>query len=235
MIDIHCHLIPGVDDGSKSLEDSIKLIKKAVSIGITDIILTSHYGSQRGYIASHQELLDGYNKLVKEVKKQDILLNLYLGREIDATEDIEYLLKENKVETLNNTKYVLIDFGMEKSDIDEMCYNLVIAGYKPIIAHPERYRYSKTSDFAKWKETGALLQMNASSLFHNPSKEVNKKAKYLLKHNLIDILASDTHRWEHSYIELEKVTNLIQKKYKSINLNKVVTKIITKRGNKDDV
>lgn len=226
MIDIHCHLIPNVDDGSKSLEESIELIKKAISIGVTDIILTSHYGSQRGYISTHEEVVDGYNLLVEETQKLNLRINLYLGREIDATEDVESLLKTKTVETLNNTKYVLIDFGMEKADIDDICYDLVIAGYKPVIAHPERYRYTKISDFVKWKKTGALIQMNATSLFHNSSKEVKKKAKYLLKYNLIDILASDTHRWEHTYIEFDKVTKLIEKKYKKIDLNKYVSNII---------
>ncbi len=226
MIDIHCHLIPGVDDGSKTLEDSITLIKKAIEVGITDIVLTSHYGKQRGYTPSHEEIMKGYNSLQEEVKKHDLKVNLYLGREIDATEDIESLLKENKVETLNNTKYVLVDFGMEKANIDEICYELIVAGYIPIIAHPERYKYSKLEHFLKWKKTGALIQMNSSSLYHNPSKETRKKAKYLLKNNLIDILASDTHRWEHTYIEFDKIVKLINKKYKKINLNKHVTKII---------
>lgn len=226
MIDIHCHLIPNVDDGSKTLEDSIELLKEAEHIGVTDVILTPHYGKQRGYTPSHEEILDGYTILKEEVMKQHININLFLGREIDATENVEELLKTNQVETLNNTKYVLVDFGMEKADIDEICYDLIIAGYKPIIAHPERYRYSKPEHFHKWKQTGALIQMNASSLSHNPNKEVNKKAKYLLKNNLIDILASDTHRWVHTYEEFEKVTKLINKKYKKIDLDKYTSKLI---------
>jgi protein-tyrosine phosphatase len=226
MIDIHCHLIPGVDDGCKTIEDSIRLLKYAESKGITDIVCTPHFGHQRGYAESKEIIQKQFDYLTEEKNKHNININLYLGREIDATEDIETLLKENKVETLNNTNYVLIDFGMEKENIDEICYNLVIANYIPIIAHPERYRYVETTDFHKWKKTGALIQMNATSLFHTPSKDTRKKAKYLLKNNLIDILASDTHKWEHTYDEFLKVTNTINKKHKQINLELHTSKMI---------
>lgn len=232
MLDMHCHLLPGVDDGCDTFEQSIKMIKKAISIGITDIILTPHYAPLRGYVLSVQEIKTKFNELLDIVKIEKLDINLFLGREIDEIKDIELLLNNGDVETLNDTKYVLIDFGMQKADIDEYCYELIVNGYKPIIAHPERYNYvNSVQDYHKWKKTGALIQMNATSLFKSRNKKTRARAKYLLKSGLVDLVASDCHGFEFQYDSLEKVHKLVKNKYKSNDITKYTNKLIYKREN----
>jgi len=215
MIDMHNHILFGVDDGCKTIEDSIAMIQKAVSVGVTEMILTPHYAPNRGYVASIELIQQNFQILKDKVKELNIPLNLYLGREIDEVENLEVLLKSNDAQTLNNTNYVLLDFGMKKTDVDEYIYEVIIAGYKPIIAHPERYNYiSDMNDFIKWRKTGALLQLNATSFFHTKSKTTKKQAQYLLKNGLVDLVGSDCHRNPKYYDDYLEIHNLISKKFK---------------------
>ncbi|MDC0559015.1 hypothetical protein OAO42_01240 [Candidatus Izimaplasma bacterium] len=226
MIDMHSHILFGVDDGCKTIDDSIRMINKAVSVGVTNIILTPHYAPLRGYVEPNEIVHENYKQLQDRVHELSIPINLYLGREIDKTDGIENLLRKGLVNTINNTNYVLVDFGMEKSDIDEYCYELVIAGYIPIIAHPERYNYiDDLSLYRKWKKTGALIQINASSLVHTKSKNAKKVAKHLLSKGLVDLVGSDVHSNEASYDYFLKATKVIGNKNMSefnINCNKLI-------------
>lgn len=216
MIDMHNHVLYGVDDGCKDIEESLQMIEAAISNGVTDMILTPHYAPMRGYVASNQTIQQHFHNLQEEVTKRGLNIKLYLGREIDEIKGIEELLANQTASTINGTKYVLVDFGMKKTDVDEYLYELIIQGYKPIVAHPERYNYIKDlDDFEKWRKTGALLQMNASSLFHPKNKQVKKVVKHLLKHGLVDLLGSDCHRNPRNYEDFAKAMQTIQKKYKN--------------------
>lgn len=227
MIDIHCHVLYGVDDGCKTLDDSLRQIKKAISVGVTKLILTPHYAPLRGYVSS-KETLEANFTILKEAV-QDLPIELYLGREVDKIDTIDLLLEENKIQTMNSTKYVLVDFGMDKYDIDEYCYELIINGYIPIIAHPERYNYiSDVKTYHKWKKTGALIQINAVSLFHPKSKTVKKRARYLLKEGLVDFVASDAHNNPESFEYLKKAFKLLENK--SYQKNKIKNNILVQKG-----
>jgi protein-tyrosine phosphatase len=214
MIDMHNHLLFGVDDGCKTIEESLVLIQKAISIGVTDIILTPHYAPLRGYVKSVADIHSKFQELQQKVVDLQLPVKLYLGREIDEVDDLLDLLVSKKVQTINDSNYVLLDFGMRKTDIDEYVYELIIQGYKPIIAHPERYSYIEdVKYFHKWKKTGALLQLNASSLYHPKNKQVKKHAIYLLKNGLIDFVGSDCHRNPQSYDDFLQANEKIVKKY----------------------
>ena len=120
---------------------------------------------------------------------------------------------------MNNTKYVLVDFGMKRVYIDDYLYELIIRGYTPIIAHPERYNYIKSySEYHKWKKTGALIQINATSINKSKNKRTKKNVLYLLKNNLVDFIASDCHRVSDNFDSLKDALDLINKKYKDIKL-----------------
>jgi len=220
MIDMHNHVLFGVDDGCKTIEESIQMIEKAVSVGVTDLICTPHYAPLRGYVVSWEEITENFKMLQQKVQEQNIQIRLYLGREIDEIKNIDELLQNKTIQTINNTKYVLVDFGMNKTDIDEYCYELIINGYKPIVAHPERYNYiTDPKEFHKWRRTGALLQINASSLFHPKNKQVKKQVEYLLKNGLVDLIGSDCHRNDKNYEDFEKTYKVVQKKYKGNTIN----------------
>lgn len=190
------------------------MLETAVQVGVTDVICTPHYATMRGYVADASKVKTHFENLKQAVQEHSLPLRLYLGREIDEVKDIELLLKEGTVQTMNHTKYVLVDFGMKKADVDEYVYNLILNGYKPIIAHPERYNYvTDTKDFHTWRKTGALLQINASSLFHPKNKQVKKHVSYLLKHGLVDMIGSDCHRNPRNYEDFAKAMAIVAKKY----------------------
>ncbi|MGS0972951.1 MAG: tyrosine-protein phosphatase [Candidatus Izemoplasmataceae bacterium] len=211
MIDLHTHLLPGIDDGSPSLEDTIQLLKKAESVGITDLMFTSHYAKFRHYLASKDTTQTLFDQVKEKAAEEGISIRLYLGNEIDYDDELLHYLEEDKVRTLGDSKYVLLDFGFKEYEIDDVIYELVVRGYKPIIAHPERYRYIQgVEEFKKWRKTGALLQVNASSLFgkHHEKRQV----KLMLKHQLIDLVSSDVHKSTQTYDDFLKTKEYMEKK-----------------------
>lgn len=211
MIDLHSHILYGVDDGCKTIGDSINMIKESFRAGVTDLVLTPHYSFRRKYSFSYEEIERRFNILKEEVSKNGLKINLYLGSEIDETSDLDIFLSNGMCHTMNDSKYVLLDFGTRKANVDDICYELIVKGYIPIIAHPERYKYIHGIDKIKqWKNTGALIQINASSLFLGGI--VKKQANALLSHNLVDIVASDTHRNVNAIEYLKKAYKYISKK-----------------------
>jgi len=120
MIDIHSHIMFGVDDGCKTFGDSIYLIKESIKAGITDLFLTPHFSYRRKYTKSYEEIERKFNLLKKFVVENNLGINLYLGSEIDEHPGVLDFLDSYLCHTMNNTKYVLIDFGTRKADVDDI-------------------------------------------------------------------------------------------------------------------
>lgn len=233
MIDIHSHLIFNVDDGSKSLEQSIKELKQIKKIGLEEVICTPH--SKSGNIDKIMKIKENFELLNKEAKKLGI--KLYLGNEIMYSEKMLRLLKNNRLLTLNNSKYILLEFRRnERMDINNIVAILdevIEAGYKPILAHPELYmNYRNIRDMIKIKETGTLLQMDATSIIKNKTdRKIYKFSKKLLKEKLIDIISSDAHctkkrnhlSYKKSY---KKIARKYSKEYADILFNKNTKMIV---------
>ncbi|BCR36292.1 tyrosine-protein phosphatase [Mariniplasma anaerobium] len=211
MIDIHTHLLFDVDDGCKKIEDSLEMIEKAIEVGITDLFVTPHYSFRRKFTVTYDVIEERFLLLKEAVAQKGLKVNLYLGSEIDETSDLNNFLENNMCHKLDNSKYVLIDFGTREAVIDDICYELIVEGYIPIIAHPERYSYIKDfNTFKQWKETGALIQINASSLF--ASKQIKKQVKKLIKNNLVDFVSSDSHRNSSTFEYFKQAYQYIEKK-----------------------
>lgn len=212
MIDFHSHILPNIDDGSKSLEDSIEMIKEAKQAGFTKIISTSHY-IEDYYDASEQER----TKLINELKEkvQDIGIELYLGNEIYITNQITDLIAEKKASTMNNSKYVLFELPMNSKPIDakEVVFRLMEKGYVPIIAHPERYSYVKKDiEYVReLAEMGALFQSNYGSSIGMYGNDAKKTQKKLLKEGLIHFFGSDVHKAEQVYPQMPKILKKLSK------------------------
>ena len=201
MFDIHTHILPCVDDGSSSLEESIKMIEDAVNQGITDIILTPHfdvYGNKCDLKTDYQ--LE-FNKFEDEIKKRNIPIKLYLGNEIYYTKGVYKFLKNKKIFPLGNSDKVLIELSYEnlKYHMDDIIYEFYVEGYQVVIAHVERYHYSNYKLIKKWKEKGALIQVNASSFYGD--KKIKRLVTKLLRKNLIDYVASDVHSFRKNDIQ----------------------------------
>lgn len=216
MFDFHCHIVYGVDDGAKTLEDSLKMIQEAKKVGFSDIILTPHYIPE--YYESNAEEIR--NKIT-EIQKSGIdpEVHLYQGNELYAYEDLAMLIEQKQASSIADTRYVLFELPMHNEilDISPMIYNLLESRYIPIIAHPERYSYMQKdpNKVLSWIEEGALLQANYGSIVGLYGKEAKNTVIKMLKHQMIHFLGSDCHRPNSIYPRIPEMLG---------ELNKVITK-----------
>ncbi len=193
MIDIHSHVLPFVDDGSKFLNDSLNLVEVEAKNGVEKIICTPHY-KKNVYDLDVEEIKRVFEDFKKSVKEKSLSTQLFLGQEIYCTQDIYNLLKENKVLTINGSKCILIEFNYyEEQDIADYVYNLKTLGYTPVIAHVERYIYLDWDNLFDLKQLGALLQVNASSILGEEGRTIKKRVLNAIKQGLIDFVGSDIH------------------------------------------
>lgn len=208
MIDIHSHILPAVDDGSTSIENSIKMLQDLLANGVTDVILTPHH---RGKYVLEQDVLKEKFEEFKILTK-DVPVNLYLGQEFFIDKNTIKDLVPGKVVTLNDSNYVLLEFDyFNFFDIPEAVYVAKARGFIPVVAHVERYEYLNLDEIYEIKALGGLIQINASSLVKKMDKHCYKRSKKLLKSNLVDFIASDCHDFRP--IVIGDVRKMIEKKF----------------------
>ena len=198
MVDIHSHILAGIDDGSKDIEMTISMLKKAEKSGTTDIIATPHFMRGR-FEVEYNEILKKVEELKEISRENNIDINIYTGQEIYYNKNILEYYKNNMIGTINNTKYMLIELNMLEFDIDEVIntiYELQIRGITPIIAHPERYKpfIKKPSMINTFIKEGMLFQVNAGSITGAFGKDVKKTATKYLENNIYSFIGSDAHR-----------------------------------------
>ncbi|MCK0148107.1 histidinol phosphatase [Arenibacter sp. F26102] len=206
-VDIHNHILPGIDDGAKTVDESIDLIKGFSEIGVKKFIATPHIMHNyypNDYDTIHSAHSKVQDSLLTEGMK-DITLDVAAEHMIDA--NFDYLLENNKVMPLRN-RYLLIEMSYLQPPINfnDAIQNIASYRYFPILAHPERYAFLhlNSSKFMKYKKNGILLQLNLLSLGQFYGKDVQKKAHKLLKHGLIDYVASDV----HNHLQLQSIKEL---------------------------
>ena len=210
MIDFHSHILPNVDDGSTSMEETLKLIQEAKKAGFTKIISTSHYIEY--YYECNEETR---KELLNKIRASSLDIDLCLGNEIYLTSEITQLIKEKKASTINNSKYVLFELPMNAKPFNakETVYRLIENGYTPVIAHPERYSYvQETPEYVEeLANMGALFQANFGSVIGLYGKKAEKTVKKLLKEDLIHFLGSDVHRTDQIYTKVPKILKKLNK------------------------
>jgi len=230
MIDIHSHILHGVDDGAKDIETSIAILKEAVKAGVTDIILTPHYVPDGNYIEEVKENAVRIETLIKETVKQNIPIRLYQGNEIFVARNMEGLIYEGKAISLNKTRYVLFELPMTQKIpyLSDVLYDLLGEGLIPIIAHPERYTFYQEdqSEMVEWIEKGVLFQANLGSIIGMYGKEAKKALVQMLKTDKIHFLASDVHRPNTVYPQMKAIREEL-KKYISEEKIEALTQIHT--------
>lgn len=196
MIDIHSHILPGVDDGARSIEESIKILQKAADAGVTTIVATPHVLEVPSK-SEWQEVSNVFNGLKQKIVQENIHIEMILGAELFISPDLPQNIEENRELCINNGSYVLLELPVLEipSFTEQIIFELLIKGIQPIVAHPERYFEIQKDDtkFSKLVKRGVLTQLNSGSLMGIYGKRVQKTARILLKHNLIHMIASDIH------------------------------------------
>lgn len=197
MKDLHSHLLPGIDDGSKSFEESITLLKKLEKAGVTELILTPHYVENSKYTCNNREKEQLFKEIVTKIKEENINVRVYLGNEVFFTTKMVDLIKKGQVRTLNKSKYILFEFPMNQiyNNSFEIISSLAKEGYIPVLAHPERYlAFQRHPEMIEeYIRAGVLLQGNYTSLFCKYGKNAKKTLVYFLKKKWISFLGGDVH------------------------------------------
>ena len=202
MIDIHMHLIPGVDDGAEDMMMARMLLLRAREQGIYQIVCTSH---SEAFDYSGEIVRDSFRKLSASVDAAYPDMKLYLGCEVYCEarimDRVLTNLNSGHYPTMNGSKYVLMEFSMWTDPTDSVaCVEAMInGGYKPIIAHMERYMYlCDNMDLVnRFREMGVLIQINVYSLFDEDKDSIKDWARRLVQERKADFLGTDAHRTYH--------------------------------------
>ena len=199
MIDLHIHIIPQVDDGAFGMEEALRMAWMAADSGVTEMVATPHCN-----LPSNPEMLwaaDLRNALARfraEVEKQKIPLKLHMGMEIFGTPDVPELFREGKLTTLAGSHYPLIEFPFTDygEQATEILGELLDSGYRPLIAHPERYRYTQREPqiLNLWADMGCLFQVNKGSLLGRFGQSAEELSWTMLDRGFVSAVASDAHR-----------------------------------------
>ncbi len=198
MYDIHCHIIPGVDDGADSINETMEMLSIAASGHTRGIVCTPHSNIPKSFQNHWDKKLEGLvEKIISEVKKRNLPIDIYKGQEIFLAGNFTELIKSKELITLNGSDYVLVEFSPfeKESSAYRKLAALTAEGYKPIVAHPERYAFVIEQEDAanNIKELGGFIQINKGSLKGRFGETVAHTAQRLLAHRLADFVASDAH------------------------------------------
>lgn len=210
MIDVHSHIIYDIDDGSKSLEESISMIEKMYNAGYTEIIATPHYIENSLYAANNKIKKEKLDIIEKKIIEKNIDVKLYLGNEIFIQDKILKKIIKGEIYTLNNSSYMLIELPLEERlncDLD-ILYELTLRGAKVVLAHPERYMiFQKDNSLIdKFLDLGVLFQGNIDALSGKYGKSAKKLFIKLLKNRSYFVLGSDIHTSKSNfYKRVEKL------------------------------
>ena len=194
LYDIHCHILPGVDDGAKNMDIALALIEKEIEAGVETIILTPHFRKEM-IEPDMEDIWNAYDELLYETRYKNI--RLYLGCEFHANMEMVETLDNDLRPTLADSRYVLTEFAHNstRAFMKERADALLMSGYRPIIAHIERYRATR-KDFDLIEdliEMGCEVQVNADAIIGRDGLGAQRFCKKLMQEDMLHYVGSDTH------------------------------------------
>lgn len=215
MVDIHSHILPGVDDGSQDIENSIEMLNLAVASNVKAVVLTPHVnllGSGQNFAL---DLIPKFEQFKQEVDNRNIGIDLYFGGENYATPDILNLAANRMLPTINNTRFILVefDFGERISNMCSVLNGLSQMGYAPIVAHPERYDVTNgnIAVVRNMMNCGALMQINKGSLVGNFGANCQNTAWDLIYTRMVHFVASDSHNIKKRNPVMDEIYDMVKR------------------------
>ena len=203
--DMHSHLIPGIDDGAEDMDQTIAMLAKFESLGYKKVVTTPHIMTD-SFPNNPEIILSGLEKVKNEIKKVGIEIEIEAAAEYYFDETLMPKIKNKELLTFGDN-YVLVEFAFHSPPqfLDQLFFELKTHGYRPVIAHFERYLYylGKIDKAEKWRSEGINIQINLNSLFGQYGPEVQKQVEKLIDEGKFDFVGTDCHRIEHLMI-LEK-------------------------------
>lgn len=199
-VDMHSHLLPGLDDGLKTLEESIAFIRSLQDLGYHKLICTPHILAEV-YPNTPGTILPKLDMVRKELALQNIDMKIEAAAEYMVDVDMEKLVDSNKPLLTFGDKYILIEMSYiaPSTNIEPLIFKLRMKGYQPILAHPERYNYyhARFEMYERFVDLGCLLQVNLLSILGYYGKSVKKTADRILEQKMVDLLGTDMHHLAH--------------------------------------
>ncbi|MGG7152306.1 tyrosine-protein phosphatase [Clostridium neonatale] len=235
MIDIHSHIIPNIDDGSKSREMTLQMLKNAKDRGTNEIVATPHYLLEYG-VAKIEEVKKHVQEINELLKDKNIDIKVYHGQEVYFSERIIEDYLKNNIGTINDSRYMLIEFNMRKfeDNIFDILYELQVRNIIPIIAHPERYRefIERPSRINYFIKEGYLFQLNSGSLEGKLGENARKTAEIFLGNNIYNFIGSDAHNVTSRTTGIDNALKIIRNEYKFSEeiFNKGSKRLIENKG-----
>lgn len=198
-VDIHSHLLPGIDDGAKTFEDSLRLTQALKSFGISQFITTPHI-IQHVWENTHEQIIANKNSTVKKLHKNNIRIPFQAAAEYLMDDQFVRLFQSNDLLTLKDN-HVLVEMSYINAPIQlySILFDLRVAGYTPVLAHPERYLFyhKNFNEYEKLKKAGCLFQMNLLAVVGYYGENITKIAESLLQKGMYDFVGSDVHHDNH--------------------------------------
>ena len=213
MIDIHSHILPNIDDGAKNTEMSLEMAQSYIENGYTEVIATPHW-IEYGGTPKRERVIEVLSSFKKRLEVEGIDLKIHLGNEFFITPNLLQYIEEKEGATLNNSDYVLVELPMREYPqyVESVLFDLQLKGYRPIIAHPERYSFYREDPnrLGKLISKGIYAQMNFPSIAGQYGKEVQKSAEIFLKHNLIHLAGTDSHSNRRRSPKVKEAVKLVK-------------------------
>jgi protein-tyrosine phosphatase len=214
---MHCHILPGVDDGSDDMNESLNMAKQAVVSGITHIFASPHHLNEK-YVNVKIDIIDRVVRLNENLQQNNIPLTIHLGQEVRIHRDIFTSLEKEEILTLNdNGTYMLLELpsGRVPTYTKEVIYELLLKGITPIIVHPERNKELIENHKLLFElvQEGALTQLTSGSIIGNFGKSIQSFSKKIIQHNLAHFIATDAHNIGSRGFTLQQAYETITKEY----------------------
>lgn len=228
MIDFHSHIIPGIDDGSRNIDETMQLLEEASKIGFDGVVLTSHY-IENFFESDEKQRSDIMQNIQEALKRNNKNIKLYIGNENYLSNNLINLIKGKKASSINNSRYVLFEMPLtiekEPMNLTDVIYNLQGNKFVPVLAHPERYTFVKKNPKIVYDlvDMGVLMQSNYGSILGQYGKRTEVVAKILLKNNLVHFLGSDVHRANSVYKRIPEALYKIEKMVGEEKLSELTT------------
>ncbi|MBK5285786.1 MAG: capsular biosynthesis protein [Bacteroidia bacterium] len=198
--DIHSHFIPGIDDGCKTIDESVALIRSMIELGFRKLITTPHIMSDN-YQNTPEIILSGLEKLKKKLADEFLHIELEAAAEYYLDDGFLRLLAQGNLMSFGSEKYLLVEVSYINypENFNTVMFDIIVKGYTPVLAHPERYPFwsGRFEDYSNLKSMGVLFQLNTNSLAGYYGPDVKKTAQKLVALNMIDFIGSDTHHDKH--------------------------------------
>lgn len=219
MVDLHMHILPGLDDGSDSMEESIRMARLAAESGVNYIAASSHGNCYDYTLADYEKQFAG---LQRELDRQKIPVKLYHAMEILMNRNAQQLLEEGKLLSVNHTGYLLIEFDFDENP--ERVYRMVAylqrMKYNVILAHPERYSFVQADPEIAYylAERGCVLQVNKGSILGEMGSECQRMAEMMLEDGIVQVIASDAHDSQYRTPQMDELIRYLKKRYTSMEI-----------------